>query len=225
MDAFTNKFSFKEFVEILIPGIYTAWLALGTEKLFGSEFIHGIVFFLTAIGIGVFLSALSLPALILKRSNMLSTEILMKNMCGVSKKKPGMTDTAKNYFQELSNCDKCKAVIYNHFFRFYDHKENIPQTQQTTTEVYTGFFYMAVNTAFISFIALCSYIFSYEPPISQLFLAIILLFSMVAAISFFRKIKFLYYRQYLAFRESEEYKSLLEKFPACPKVPSPSSIL
>lgn len=195
MNDFASKFSFKEVIEILIPGGYMAYFILPGSQ--DNVFFFGFL----AIAFGIFVSTIPIGQFILS---------IFKNLCTTHLYSDFKTKKEK---LEKKKKREAKAIIYNYYFRFYDDKSNpdISDLQRNSTELYTGFFNCCCCTAFIALL-FCLFlnpgtfllsgntdIFLFKGiSIHELILSI----SLLSSVILFFKIRFLYYRQYIAFEKS-----------------------
>lgn len=176
-----NKFSLRELLEIVIPGVYFISLLkpivskIGTPIQNCSENVNLILGFLLSLIVGMIIYAIDIPKKIWFFKNNLPTKLIEKNK-------------------------KLSKDIHNKYFDFYD--EKITAKQKSITDKYTSIFHFSVNIAVISFILSIVYAFVYCNDFFYsygIITLIILILSIVLSQRIFfgkRKIKYMFNRQY-----------------------------
>jgi len=182
-----NKFSLRELLQIVIPGVYFISLIKPIVSKIGmpiqnySENVNLVLSFLLSLIVGMIIYAIDIPKKIWFFNNNLPTKLIERNK-----------DLGKN--------------IHNKYFDFYDN--NISDKQKGITEKYTSIFHFSVNISVVSFVLSIIYVFAYCGDFSHSYgviTLIILILSIVLSQRIFfgkRKIKYMFTRQYEKFINS-----------------------
>jgi len=185
MKNINGKFSLRETLQIVIPGLYFIGLLYPLISDMGifvikssNEAIDLIISSILSLLTGMVIYSLDLPKKLWFFKNNLPTSLIAKNM-----------GDDKN--------------VHNKYFQFYDDK--ISDKQKDITEKYTSIYHFSVNIALISLILTIIYLVIYKLEFLSsygVFTLLILIVSIFLTYQIFfgdRKIKYMFERQYNKF--------------------------
>lgn len=194
----SNKFSLRETLIILIPGIFISYYSARLLDTFGkipeqsSTGETSVLFFLTSIISGILIYSFDCPKRLPFFKKFLPTHLLMKD------------------FPDLN-----PHQLKQKYFQFYD--KFFTEEFKAKTNIYTALYHMCLNILIsgIVFLAINLLILIFTQNSTQLQFSIdSLLFAIVMLIIsiqqiFENKIKGMFLRAFQAFRGSEEYNILI----------------
>lgn len=184
----SGKFSLRETLQIVIPGVYFIGLLYPLVSEVGvfvikdsTEMTDLIISSILSLLAGMLIYSLDLPKKLWFFNMYLPTTLITKNMGN----------------------DKS---VHNKYFQFYDDK--ISDKQKDITEKYTSIYHFSVNIAITSLILTIIYLIIYKEVFLNsygLFTLLILIVSILLTYQIFfgdRKIKYMFKRQYDKFIDS-----------------------
>lgn len=196
MNYFNSKFGLYETLRALIPGIYSVVLLSSivtsmTGITYGITVTDGIILAILSISLGFFIYSWDLPKKLNWYQKDLPTKVLKKE------------------FDNLS-----KEEIENIYFSFYD---NLSADFKRKVELYSSFHHysviMLVTATFILVIQIIILTIGYN--VSPVHISINALIAVLSTITikltYNSRLKGLFKRQLIKFKESEKYNSLINK--------------
>jgi len=188
MKQVTGKFSLRDSLQIILPGIYFVGLLKPifddlkfTSITNSSNEVEVIVLSIFSILTGMLIYSIDIPKRVWFFKKNLPTTLINKN---------------------LSNIDN----VHNRYFQFYDDK--ISDKQKAITEKYTSIYHFSINIFFASSILLLIYFLVYRLSFFNtygLLILIIFIMSILLSLLIFygdRKINYMFKRQYEKFKNS-----------------------
>ena len=201
MENLKNNFSLRETLEILLPGFFFISFLIpiiaktSYESLTYSSVPNVTSLIILSFTYGIFIYILDVPKKIWFFKNILPTKILEKE------------------FENIQDKDIIKK-IHNAYFSFYD--TSFSPELKNKTDIYTGIYHFSVNITLSAFLLLIIYllVFLFEKTIDVhvFIVSIIFLFSTTNCyfiVNSPKKIKYMFSRQVLKFKESDEYRNLI----------------
>lgn len=188
MKGVTGKFSLRDFLQIIIPGIYFMGLL---KPIFddlnfanisnSSNEVDVIILSILSLLSGMIIYSIDIPKKVWFFKKNLPTTLIKKN---------------------LSNIEN----VHNKYFQFYDDK--ISDKQKAITEKYTSIYHFAINIVITSLVLTLVYFIIYKSTFLTSYgiitLLVLILSAILAVLIFYgdRKIKYMFKRQYDKFTKS-----------------------
>ena len=200
MKELKNSFSLRETLEIIFPGLYFISLLIpildekGFSQLTSNEVPNLALYLMFSLMYGIVLYVLDIPKRLLFFKKITPTYQIEK---------------------EFSNLDKIKKIkIANAYFSFYDSDE-ISIQNKNKIEIYTSIYHFSINCASSAFLLLIIYFitaatkcFLNEYIITNIIVFIFSILNSIFIVYSSRKIKYMFERQVLKFKDSIHYKKL-----------------
>lgn len=196
-----SKFSFREFLTILAPGLFfvysiTPIISLEFDNTYDTTNLNLILIFICSFLVGILFYVIDLP----------------KNISFFKKATP--TTQLENKIKEM-DITLSKSKVHNTYFKFYD--KIISQVQKEKTDRLTSMYHFSSNIFLSSILVLITYSIYWLLTSSFvnyfIIMAIISLISLICSLSLFygkKKIKYYFDKQYESFIESDDYKNLIK---------------
>lgn len=204
MKELKNSFSLRETLEIVFPGLYFMSLLItifdeNNLNLFAIDEVPNIALYLMlSLLYGVILYVLDMPKRIWFFKKNTPTYLIEK---------------------EFSNLDETKKLkIANAYFSFYDSDE-ISIQNKSKTEIYTSIYHFCINSSFTALLLFITYFITYFITVQdksffdKYVIANIIVFGVsiinsVLMVYSSKKIKYMFKRQLLMFKNSIQYTKL-----------------
>jgi len=189
MEKGLENFRLREIIVIVFPGLYFASLLLPLNNSldivnFSNSIANNVSFIMFSLLIGIVFYWIDIPKRMSFFNRNLPTSKLINEHPAIEKYK-----------------------IINSYFKFYD---TISEEQRNKTNTYTNLYHFCVNIVLLSLVIIILYLIF--PPFNYGYIALII---MIVAISnvfglFYgnRKIKYMFERQFSAYKNSEAYTEL-----------------